>query len=73
MDFGTRVIAWLKAKGMTQKDLAKAMDVSPGAVSAWVHNEYAPSHANLNKIVTALGVTMVEFYGRVPKPKTAAA
>lgn len=67
MELGDRISAWLRAKGMTQKALAIAINVSPGAVTAWVHNENAPTNANLESIAKALGLTMEKFYGRLPK------
>jgi transcriptional regulator with XRE-family HTH domain len=72
MDLGTRISAWLKVRGMTQKDLAVAVGVSPAAVTAWVKGEYAPGNGNLEAIATALDVTMERFYGRIPKAKVAA-
>jgi transcriptional regulator with XRE-family HTH domain len=56
---------------MTQKTLASKVGVSPGAVTAWVKGDYAPSHESLEAIVGALRVSMAEFYGRVPAAKKA--
>lgn len=71
MDLGSRILAWLRARDMTQKALAAKVDVSPGAVTAWVKNESDPTHKNLEAIVDALGLTMAEFYGPLPKVKKA--
>jgi transcriptional regulator with XRE-family HTH domain len=69
MDLGTRILNWLRAKGLTQKWLASAVGVSIGAVSAWVNNGSPPTQKNLDAIVEALGLTHERFYGRIPKAK----
>jgi transcriptional regulator with XRE-family HTH domain len=70
MDLGGRISAWLLVRGMTQKALADAVGVSPGAVTAWVKNSSPPTQRNLEKVVEALGVTMAEFYGGSPSPRS---
>lgn len=57
---------------MTQRELARALDMSPAVVTNWVKGEHAPKQSSLEKIVDALGLSMVEFYGRVPKAKRVA-
>lgn len=71
MELGSRILAWLKLRNQTQKWLADKVGVSPGAVTAWVKpstdpDSAAPTNENLVKVVEALGLTMVEFYGGVP-------
>ena len=56
---------------MSQKDLARAVDVSPGAVCAWIKGNNGPSYKMLVAIADALGLTMEQFFGRVPKAKAA--
>lgn len=77
MDLGERIAGWLRAKGLSQRALAAKLKVSPGAVNAWVkgrENEgAAPTQRNLESMVAVFGITMAEFYGRIPKPKKAAA
>lgn len=73
MELHSRIKAWLRAKGMTQKALAAAVGVSQGAVSGWVKGDFPPTQKNLDAIVDALGITMAEFYGDVPPPKDAKA
>ena len=70
MDLGERIRSWLRIRGMTQKALAKAVGVSPGAVTAWVKGDSPPTMKNLAAVVTALGLSMAEFYGAQPKPRT---
>ena len=51
---------------MTQADLAKRVKVDPSAVSFWETGETAPQHPTLIDVVTALGISMAEFYGDAP-------
>lgn len=66
MDLGSRISAWLRVKGMTQMALAAAIGVSRAAVSNWCTGVNTPSHAHLQAVVAALGVTLPEFYGAIP-------
>lgn len=69
MDLGSRISAWLRIRGMTQKALARSVGVTPGAVTAWVKGESSPTQKNLQGVVDALGLSMAEFYGSMPKPR----
>jgi transcriptional regulator with XRE-family HTH domain len=74
MDIGSRIAAWRKFRGMSQRDLAKAVGVTHGAVAQWEGGgdvDVSPSLDNLDKIVAALRLSMTQFYGRVPKAKAA--
>lgn len=66
MELGARIKAWLRIRGLTQAALAKAVGVTPAAVTAWVNGESDPTQRNLEAIVQALGLTMAEFYGAPP-------
>ncbi len=73
MELGDRIAAWLRIRGMTQKALAKAVGVTPGAVTAWIKGDPSdrshPTQKNLERIVATFGLTMAEFYGAMPKTK----
>lgn len=73
MDLGLRIATWRAARGMSQGALARAVGVTRAAVSQWecddADERTAPSHANLERVIAALGLTMVEFYGPTPKLK----
>lgn len=71
MNTGPRIAAWRKYRRMSQRDLAKAVGVTQGAVAQW-EGEGAPSLDNLGKIVGALGLTMERFFGRLPKSEAKA-
>ena len=73
MDLGPRIAAWLRVRNMTQSALAHECGVTPQAVTAWVKHNASPSLKNLNAMLEAFGVTIQEFYGRVPKAKKDAA
>lgn len=75
MDLHSRIAAWRKAKGWSQGQLAKAIGVTTAAVSFWEGagaEPTAPSRKNLDKLVAVLGITIAEFYGDIPKAKSAA-
>ncbi len=46
----------LKAKGLTQKDLAKAIGLSQGSISGWITERDWPEPENLDKVVKELGI-----------------
>ncbi len=66
MNTGARIAAWRKHRRMSQRELAKAVGVTQGAVAQW-EGEGTPSLDNLGKIVDVLGLTMERFFGRLPK------
>jgi transcriptional regulator with XRE-family HTH domain len=72
MELGSRIAAWRKARGWSQRQLAEAVGVTVSAVSYWESGTTKPSR-HLEKVVAAFGVEMAEFYGKVPKAKKAAA
>ncbi len=43
-------------RGLTQWQVAKALDVSRGMVSYWEHGHYAPSQEQLRKLAEVYGV-----------------
>ena len=74
MDLGPRIAAWRKARGMTQREVATAIKVSPAAVCQWESaGKYKnpPSVNNLERLVAMFGLTMLQFYGAIPKKKKA--
>jgi transcriptional regulator with XRE-family HTH domain len=71
MGIGIRIATWRRARGLTQADLAVAAGVTVSAVSYWEAGKSTPSHAHLEAIVARLGLTMAQFYGRLPKQAAA--
>jgi len=64
---GSRIAAWRKARQLPQRSLADAAGVTVSAVSWWESGRSAPSQKHLEAVVTALGISMEQFYGRVPE------
>ena len=54
--FNEELIAARKAKGMTQEQLAEAMNASRSAVSHWESGRSAPDYATIAQLSTVLGV-----------------
>jgi transcriptional regulator with XRE-family HTH domain len=61
---------------MTQRALAEAASridddirISGSAISYWETGDTTPTQPNLEAVVKALGLTMAQFYGRVPRTK----
>lgn len=69
MDLGERIAAWLRWFNITPSEIAVDIDVTAAAVYQWIgtgKHQTSPSQENLQKLVSALGITMERFYGRVP-------
>ena len=71
MELSERIQRWREHKGVTQAALAKSLGISPSAVAQWELGDTKPSVGHLDKLVTALGITMERFYGNVPKTRAA--
>lgn len=69
MEINERIHRWRKARGKTLQDIADKLDVTRSAVSYWETGTNVPQQKNLEALVEALGLTMVEFYGPIPKPR----
>ncbi|MCE2936443.1 MAG: helix-turn-helix domain-containing protein [Cyclobacteriaceae bacterium] len=59
-DIAVRVLETLQAKGMTQKDLAERMGVTPQFVSKVVKGQENLSLETIGKLSKALGVQLIE-------------
>lgn len=73
MGINERLTRWRENKGMTKSALALAAETTPQAVDRIESGESSPSLQMLERLVVALGLTMVEFYGRVPAKAKGAA
>lgn len=58
MELGKNLFYYRKQKGMSQEQLADAVNVSFQTVSAWERNEYAPQVDKLIKIADVLDVSL---------------
>lgn len=55
--FGNGLKGLRKEKGLTQKELAAALSVSPQVVSRWEKSKDPPSYRTMMKLAKALGTT----------------
>ncbi len=64
--FADRVAALMKAKGLTQAELAAAIEVGQPAVAMMLARKSRPQRRTVERIAKALGVTPEEIW---PTPK----
>lgn len=69
VNLNERIRAWRKHFGVRVTELARQVGVSSAAVSQWERDEHGtqPSHEHLAAIANALGISMAEFWGAVPR------
>lgn len=70
MDLGKRIAAWRALRGMTREELAELVGVSVAAVYQWEgtgDSKTRPATDNLERIAEAFGVSLAEFFGRLPR------
>jgi transcriptional regulator with XRE-family HTH domain len=61
---------WRIDRGLSQADLASAVDVTPATVSHWETGHTRPRPATLHTIADALGITVDEIALPNPNPST---
>lgn len=61
-----------EARGMSQRQLANEVGVSPGAVAQWELGATTPTTANLVALANVLGCSMDTLFGRVGQEQTSA-
>ena len=59
---GTKISVMRKARGLSQRSLAKATDLSPSYISQVERGIVQPSLISLKKISRAMGVSITEFF-----------
>ena len=70
MEIGNNLKKLRSNKGMTQKELAEALNVSYQAVSRWENDEVEPDISTLSKLSQIFGVSVDEIInGDIEKPK----
>lgn len=65
MDFGEKIVEIRKEKGISQKELAKRLGVSPVMVAHWEKGRRNPKLDTLAKIADALEVNLSRLYDGV--------
>ncbi|WP_433340773.1 helix-turn-helix transcriptional regulator [Streptomyces sp. CA-253872] len=63
-DFSEWLNDQLAQKGMTQRELAEAADVTPAAVNAWTKGRSVPRLAKIEQVAGALGVPTIDAVER---------
>lgn len=63
---GSRIKAERKRAGMTQAALAKKIGVSFQTVAQWENNLRNPKFETVSRIADALGVSVFDFYQKLP-------
>ncbi len=61
---GKRIKQLIDAQGITQLELAKATKLTQAAISQFISDSRIPSTPTLNKLATALGVSVDTLLGR---------
>ena len=62
-DLGNRIIEMRKAKGLNQKELAEALNISATRLNYWEKGKSASSAFFIDQIAQALGVSVSQFLG----------
>ncbi len=65
--FGQRFLRLRKAKGLTQDDIAKKVNISAQAVSKWENDISSPDISILTDLAELLGVSVEELLGKEVK------
>ena len=61
MDIGTRIKELRKARGMTQKELAKKTSLSIASIQGYEQKKYKPKLNTIAKIAVALDVLLLDL------------
>lgn len=69
MELRERIAKWRHVMGVSQQELARTIGVTPAAIYQWESGETSPRTSNLEHMVRVFGITMAQFYGRVPSRK----
>ena len=69
MDFRGVLRARRRELGMTQRDLACVVGVTPSAISQWERGEYHPSYQASSKLAKALGMNARDLFYPLEEPE----
>lgn len=67
MTEAARIRAWREYRELSQSECAHAIGVTRAAWSNWETQGTDPTLSNLRAIVRLFRLTMVRFYGRIPR------
>jgi transcriptional regulator with XRE-family HTH domain len=69
MDINVRLTRWREHRGLSKAALAAAADTTPQAVDRIEAGDSKPSLQMLERLVSALDLTMAGFWGRMPEER----
>ena len=67
---GARLTALLRERGMSQKELAEATNLTPAAVSRYINGERVPRAITIAALAKALGVKPADITGTADEQET---
>src|SRR3546814_19524721 len=62
MEVGQRLQAIRKAKGLSQRELAKRVNVTNSTISLIEQNKVSPSISSLKKVLDGIPISLAEFF-----------
>ena len=62
--FSNRLLIKMREMQLSQKNLSLKAQISPAAINHYINGTRAPKAQELNKLATALGITMDWLWGR---------
>ena len=72
MEYRPQIKEMRDRMGMSQRDLAARLGLSPGAVALWELGRTNPTMENLLALADVLDCTLDELFGREPPERTSA-
>ncbi len=72
MEYSVRIRALREARGMSQRELAKRLNLSPGGVAKWELGLSVPTVENLLALADLFGCSLDAIFGREPPGRTSA-
>lgn len=67
---GTRLTILLKERGMSQKELAEATNLTPAAISRYINGDRTPRAITIAALAQALGVKPADITGTADEQET---
>lgn len=67
---GVRLAALMRGRGMNQKQLAEATNLTPAAVSRYINGERVPRAITIAALAKALGVKPADITGTADEQET---
>lgn len=72
MEYSVRIRTLREERGMSQRELAKRLNLTPGCVAKWELGLSAPTVENLLALADLFGCPLDAIFGREPPGRTSA-